>query len=260
MCFDAGGSGNSLRAICCKPKQMGASTRSQGGLRGISQFISSQLISSQRIPHSRNHSQFGKKCGGIAIVALTTVVLFQGFKIAERALFNLSIPLKSPTMSSAFGWRLRPVIKGNASGSGFHKAIDLTSKHGSVAAVESGRVIFTGRKGGLGNVVAIHHDNIILPDLISIYGHLRSISVAPGQSVKEQQVIGIMGSTGKASGPNLHLILLRERWLRGEGDLNGALKGENFVIIDPSRLLDVGDSFPDYRTYEPPPRLIPPVR
>ncbi len=90
---------------------------------------------------------------------------------------------------------------------GIHPGIDLKlAPETPVGAVAGGRVHATDIDPYLGSYVMIEH---ILPDtkehVVSIYGHLASISVEEGQTVKPGSLIGYVGSTGRSSGPHLHL-------------------------------------------------------
>jgi murein DD-endopeptidase MepM/ murein hydrolase activator NlpD len=87
-----------------------------------------------------------------------------------------------------------------------HKGIDYAAPAGTpVHAVGSGQVNFAGWNGGYGNVVEIDHNSRYQ----TLYAHLSHISqaVKPGQWVKKGQIIGYVGSTGLATGPNLHFGL-----------------------------------------------------
>src|SRR4029079_7734475 len=66
--------------------------------------------------------------------------------------------------------------------------------------VGDGVVEFAGVQNGYGNVVFIRHRN----NHETVYAHLSSISVQRGQSVSQAQTIGLVGSTGWATGPHLH--------------------------------------------------------
>jgi murein DD-endopeptidase MepM/ murein hydrolase activator NlpD len=65
-------------------------------------------------------------------------------------------------------------------------------------------VIFAGRQGGYGNYVVIRHPNAAT----TAYAHLERIAVRMGQRVQQGQNIGTVGSTGTATGPNLHFEYL----------------------------------------------------
>jgi murein DD-endopeptidase MepM/ murein hydrolase activator NlpD len=76
-----------------------------------------------------------------------------------------------------------------------------------IEATNDGVVVYADYLGIYGNCVLIDHGY----GLISLYGHLSSIDVKPGQSVKKKQVIGRSGETGLAAGDHLHFGL----FLRG---------------------------------------------
>ncbi len=82
--------------------------------------------------------------------------------------------------------------------------IDLGSARGTpIHAAANGTVIIArggGWNGGYGNYVVIVHDN----GSQTLYSHMRSVAVSPGQSVLSGQTIGYVGSTGLSTGPHLH--------------------------------------------------------
>jgi murein DD-endopeptidase MepM/ murein hydrolase activator NlpD len=69
-----------------------------------------------------------------------------------------------------------------------------------VRATANGTVTVAGWQGGYGKMVEIDHGN----GLITRYGHLSSIEVNVGQSVKNGHTVGKVGSTGRSTGPHLH--------------------------------------------------------
>jgi murein DD-endopeptidase MepM/ murein hydrolase activator NlpD len=82
-----------------------------------------------------------------------------------------------------------------------HAGIDIASDKGTpVIASADGTVNFTGWIGRFGRVVIIDHGF----GYRTLYGHLESMNVKKGQSVKRWQTIGTMGSTGRSTGPHLH--------------------------------------------------------
>ena len=82
-----------------------------------------------------------------------------------------------------------------------HKGIDLANSKGTpIYAAESGKVIFTGRQGGYGNLIQIDHGG----GMVTYYAHLSKIAVSKGKSVSRGQLIGYMGSTGYSTGSHLH--------------------------------------------------------
>lgn len=84
---------------------------------------------------------------------------------------------------------------------GSHKGIDIAnSPYTPVSASASGVVIFAGWQGGYGKKIVIYH----MDKFTTVYAHLNEILVNAGDTVKQGQVIGKMGSTGHSTGPHLH--------------------------------------------------------
>lgn len=83
----------------------------------------------------------------------------------------------------------------------YHLGYDLSvTKHYPVEAANSGTVAFAGDLGIYGNVVILDHGL----GLFTLYGHLSSIDVKVGDSIKRRQIIGKTGETGLAGGDHLH--------------------------------------------------------
>lgn len=107
-------------------------------------------------------------------------------------------PVRNGWISSLFGNRIDP-FTGRAA---FHSGIDFAGRRGSdVLAVAGGVVTFSGRRSGYGNLVEIDHGN----GYKTRYGHCQENLVKVGDRVKQGQVIGKMGATGRATAPNVHL-------------------------------------------------------
>ena len=82
----------------------------------------------------------------------------------------------------------------------WHPGIDIANDVGTPeVAADGGQVVFAGW-GSYGIYVEIDHGN----GFHSIYGHMSSVVVKTGQAVAQGQLIGLMGATGRASGPHLH--------------------------------------------------------
>jgi murein DD-endopeptidase MepM/ murein hydrolase activator NlpD len=113
-----------------------------------------------------------------------------------------AIPVRKPIfgeidMSSPFGMRMDPFVKGPA----IHTGIDMRGDTGDpVRATATGTVTVAGVNGGYGKMVEIDHGN----RLATRYGHLSEIDVKVGQVVRIGQAIGKIGSTGRSTGPHLH--------------------------------------------------------
>ena len=82
-----------------------------------------------------------------------------------------------------------------------HAGIDIAAGHGSpITAARAGTVSSAGWQGGYGNTVMVSHGG----GVVTLYAHLSSISVSPGQSVSQGQRLGGMGCTGSCTGTHLH--------------------------------------------------------
>ena len=83
----------------------------------------------------------------------------------------------------------------------YHLGYDLSvTKHYPVEAANSGNVAFAGDLGIYGNAVILDHGL----GVFTLYGHLSSIDVKVGDSVKQRQILGKTGETGLAAGDHLH--------------------------------------------------------
>jgi murein DD-endopeptidase MepM/ murein hydrolase activator NlpD len=106
-------------------------------------------------------------------------------------------------ITSLFGMRNHPVLGETL----HHDGIDISQPTGTpVKPLTSGVVTFSGQKGGYGMMVEVAHDN----GLTSRYAHLSTLSVRKGEQVGPEQIIGQVGQTGLATGPHLHLEILRQ--------------------------------------------------
>ncbi len=86
--------------------------------------------------------------------------------------------------------------------SAFHEGVDIADDYGTpIVATAAGTVTFAGyTEGGYGNLVEIDHGN----GFVTRYGHNSAVLVTPGMTVKQGQVIALMGSTGKSTGAHVH--------------------------------------------------------
>jgi murein DD-endopeptidase MepM/ murein hydrolase activator NlpD len=112
------------------------------------------------------------------------------------------LPLRYPltgqvAVSSPFGYRPDPFLGRPM----LHPGVDLVQPYGSqIKATAIGRVIHAGPMGGYGNAVDIDHGN----GIVTRYGHMAQVLVSDGQMVKAGEPIGVLGSTGRSTGPHLH--------------------------------------------------------
>nr|WP_049763732.1 M23 family metallopeptidase [Polaromonas naphthalenivorans] len=109
----------------------------------------------------------------------------------------LSSPVEFSRISSGFSMRFHPILQTWRA----HNGTDFAATTGTPArTIGDGVVEFAGVQNGFGNVVFIKHRN----NLETVYAHLSKINVQPGQTVSQGQTIGLVGSTGWATGPHLH--------------------------------------------------------
>ena len=100
-------------------------------------------------------------------------------------------------VASGYGWRVDPVYHTKR----FHEGMDFTANTGTdVYATGNGTVSFSGWRQGFGNCVIINHGF----NYESLYAHLVKSLVHEGQQVKRGDIIALVGSTGKSTGPHLH--------------------------------------------------------
>jgi septal ring factor EnvC (AmiA/AmiB activator) len=111
------------------------------------------------------------------------------------------MPVDAGWISSYFGHRADP-FNGHQS---VHEGIDFAGREGaSVNAIAAGVVSFSDVRHGYGNCVEINHGN----GYVTRYAHNRANLVAVGDKVEKGQTIALMGTTGRATGPNLHFEVL----------------------------------------------------
>ena len=128
--------------------------------------------------------------GGVPIVPETTRIVF---------------PLPEGTWvdTDSFGWRTDPFTGERA----FHSGSDLAAADGTpILAIADGVVVHAGYSGGFGGLVIIEH-TVRGERVASYYGHMweTGIYVTEGQTVTAGQHIGDVGSSGRSTGPHLHL-------------------------------------------------------
>ena len=100
-------------------------------------------------------------------------------------------------MASGYGWRIDPIYHSRR----FHAGMDFTAPIGTnIFATGNGVVVGAGWEQGYGNCVQINHGY----GYVTLYGHMSAIKVRNGQKVKRGDIIGLIGSTGKSTGPHLH--------------------------------------------------------
>lgn len=109
----------------------------------------------------------------------------------------LSSPVAFSRISSGFSMRFHPILKQWRA----HLGTDFAATTGTPArTVGDGVVTFAGMQNGYGNVIFVKHRN----NTETVYAHLSRVLVKRGQNVSQGDTIGLVGSTGWATGPHLH--------------------------------------------------------
>lgn len=120
--------------------------------------------------------------------------------LSERQSLLLATPSLRPVrgwFTSKFGYRISP-FTGRPM---MHAGLDIAASPGSpIYAPADGVVSFAGYDPGYGKLVSVDHGY----GVITRYGHTSQIFVEVGQKVKRHDVIALVGSTGRSTGPHLH--------------------------------------------------------
>lgn len=115
------------------------------------------------------------------------------------------VPMRNGQVMSAFAVRRTYTYNGQAVDQQDHLGFDLAStSRAEIQASNDGVVVQAGYFGIYGNCVVIDHGY----GLLSLYGHLSSISVEEGQAVERYEAVGRSGQTGLAGGDHLHFTIL----------------------------------------------------
>jgi murein DD-endopeptidase MepM/ murein hydrolase activator NlpD len=118
-------------------------------------------------------------------------------KSVEKAL--MKTPINGARLSSAFGMRKHPIDGFNK----MHRGTDFAAPMGTpIMASGSGLITRARWCGGGGNCIKIKHNSTYE----TIYAHMKNFArgIKEGKRVKQGQIIGYVGSTGKSTGPHLH--------------------------------------------------------
>ena len=127
-----------------------------------------------------------------------TVVLRMQEKLEQYArCIPVLAPLENWHLTSGFGVRRDPMTKRKA----FHYGMDMGQRSGSpIYSPLPGRVVFSGWSGPYGNMIEIDHGCGIR----TRYGHLKTRNTKKGDLVAARDKVGLVGNTGRSSGPHLH--------------------------------------------------------
>ena len=109
-----------------------------------------------------------------------------------------ALPLTNDfSITSGFGVRADPMTRGLS----MHEGIDFVAPVGTpVHATAAGTVLRSGRSGAYGELVEVAHAD----GFVTRYAHLSRRRVDEGDRIQSGQVIGLLGNTGRSTGPHLH--------------------------------------------------------
>lgn len=120
---------------------------------------------------------------------------------ARKALMRT--PIDGARLTSRFGKRKHPVL----GYSKMHRGVDFAARRGTpIYAAGDGVVERASRWGAYGKYIRLRHG----PDYGTAYAHMKAYAkgIHPGKRIKQGQIIGYVGSTGRSTGPHLHYEVL----------------------------------------------------
>ena len=149
---------------------------------------------------------------------------------AKKALMRT--PIDGARLSSGFGRRKHPILGYTK----MHKGIDFAAPRGTpIYAAGNGTIQHAGRKGAYGNFILIRHN----ATYSTAYAHLQKLNTAKGRRVKQGQIIGYVGTTGRSTGPHLHYEIRRSgrqvNPLKVKLPSGRRLKGLELIAFDSGR-------------------------
>lgn len=120
----------------------------------------------------------------------------------ELGLSETAVPVNG-SATSGFGYRDSPINGKNE----FHLALDIGAEEGAeIGAFAAGTVRYIGTSDEFGNYLMIDHDN----NVSSFYAHCSKLLVHKGDQVACGQTVALVGHTGNATGPHLHLTIEKD--------------------------------------------------
>lgn len=179
-------------------------TSDSSGLIGIGVIPQGDL--DLDIPLEENHNtlirEMHEQVGQIDHAAKTQVLDFTNLikELEQKRNLLASTPSIRPVngwITSKFGYRKSPFTGRRE----FHAGLDIANKSGTkLIATANGKISYAARKKYIGHLIIIDHGF----GRVTKYGHLKEILVKRGQKVKRGDVIGLIGNTGRSTGPHVH--------------------------------------------------------
>jgi murein DD-endopeptidase MepM/ murein hydrolase activator NlpD len=198
--------------------------RTRGGIEAIHKIIARTGLDPERfVPGSATGGPFVDarsatkgETSNISAAALGgQISRLEELKRVARAL-PVMTPVERPRIASPFGLRTDP-FNGKPA---MHNGVDIAAPNRSaVGATAPGTVVFAGRSGEFGTMVEVDHGY----GLRTRYAHLSKVNVKVGQRVNVRQNVGLIGSSGRSTGPHLHYEVIHD--------------GKN---LDPVKFLEAG--------------------
>jgi murein DD-endopeptidase MepM/ murein hydrolase activator NlpD len=146
----------------------------------------------------------------------------------KKILSRKPMSFQKAHISSPFGKRRHPIYNDIR----IHWGIDYAApKNSLIYAAGDGVVLAAKYNGGYGNYIKIRHNS----EYSTAYGHMQKFAkgIKPGKRVKQGQVIGYVGSTGRSTGPHLHYEIIRNgkrvNPLTVKASASENLKGKNLI-------------------------------
>ena len=113
--------------------------------------------------------------------------------------YLMRTPVQGARLSSKFGIRKHPILGFNK----MHRGVDFAAKRGTpIMAAGDGRITYAGRNGSFGRFVEIKHLNNFKTRYAHLYKYAKGIK--KGRLVKQGEIIGYVGTSGRSTGPHLH--------------------------------------------------------
>lgn len=146
--------------------------------------------------------QLGNRFSAIE-VELAVLTDLVGHQSWQKEMLPDGLPVNKGWISSKYGYRMSP-FSGRRE---FHSGIDIAGRHGMpIHAVAAGVIKRSRYYKDYGHFVEVEHAN----GYMTRYGHNQVNLVVPGELVKQGDVIALMGSTGRSTGPHLHFEVLKQ--------------------------------------------------
>ncbi len=167
---------------------------------GMGNEIKAKPLSQQDLKNVIDHVSANLAQESIELGLLESIMLDKDLK---QSLDPKGWPVKRGYISSSYGYRSDPFTGKRA----FHQGVDIPSAKGSpIHALAAGVVTFAGKRSGFGNMVEIDHGN----GYSTRYAHISEIMVSSGDRIDQDEIIARIGSTGRSTGPHLHLEMFKD--------------------------------------------------